>query len=155
MRFASAVIAQIAEEYELAVLGCRKRQRGLRRLMLVQVFRGVEIDLPVRFGPIVARILFDVALHERLRGFPRCDGEGTVETVGVAFLLVVEHDVQQEDSTVALDVVEHVERAFELGEMRIDIFDELRCDLFAKLLEHGTFFVEGFERPGDDRRWPV
>ena len=46
MRFASAVIAQIAEEYELAVLGCRKRQRGLRRLMLVQVFRGVKIDLP-------------------------------------------------------------------------------------------------------------
>ena len=46
MRFASAVIAQIAEEYELAVLGCRKRQSGLRRLMLVQVFRGLEIDLP-------------------------------------------------------------------------------------------------------------
>ena len=38
MRFAGAVIAQIAEEYELAILGCRKRQGGLRRLMLVQVF---------------------------------------------------------------------------------------------------------------------
>ena len=94
MRFASAVIAQIAEEYELAVLGCRERQGGLRRLVLVQVFRGVEIDLPVRFGPVVVRILFDVALHERLRGVPRCDGEGAVKGDGVALLLVVEHDVQ-------------------------------------------------------------
>lgn len=94
IRFASTVIAQIAEEYELAVLGGRKRQRGLRRLVLVQVFRGLEIDLPVRFGPVVVRILFDVALHERLCGVPRCGGEGAVKGVGVALFLVVDHDVQ-------------------------------------------------------------
>lgn len=94
IRFASVVIALIAEEYELAILGCRKRQGGLRRLMLVQVFRGLEIDLPVRFGPVVVRILFDVALYERLRGFPGCGGEGAIKGVGVALLLVVDHDVQ-------------------------------------------------------------
>lgn len=38
IRFASAVIALIAEKYKLAILGCRKRQGGLRRLMFVQVF---------------------------------------------------------------------------------------------------------------------
>ena len=39
--------------------------------------------------------------------------------------------------------------------MRIDIFDELRCDLFAKLFEHGALFVKRLQRPGDDWRWPV
>ena len=93
MRFASAVIAQITEEYKLAVPSCRKRQGGLRRLVLVQVFRGVEIDLLVRFGPVVVRILFDVVLHERLRGFPGCGGEGAVKGIDVALLLVVDHNV--------------------------------------------------------------
>ena len=41
IRFASAVIALIAEKYKLAILGCRKRQGGLHRLMFVKVFWGV------------------------------------------------------------------------------------------------------------------
>ena len=126
MRFASAVIAQIAEEYELAVLGCRKRQRGPRRLVLVQVFRGVEIDLPERFGPVVVGILLGVALHEVLCGFPRCGGEGAIEGVGPAFLLAVAHGREKKDAAVAFDVVEHFKRAVELSEMRIDVFGQLR-----------------------------
>ena len=54
-----------------------------------------------------------------------------------------------------LDVVEYVECAVELGEMRIDIFDQLRRNLLAELLEHGALFIKRLKRAGDDWRRPV
>ena len=124
-------------------------------MVFVQVFRGVEIDLPERFGPVVFGILLDVTLHEVLCGFPRGGGKGAIEGVGPAFLLAVAHGCEKKDAAVAFDIVEHFERAVELGKMGIDVFGQLRRNLLAELFEHVTLFIKRLKRASDDWRRPV
>ena len=78
-------------------------------------------------------------------GFPRGGGKGAIEGVGSALLLAVAHGREKKDAAVAFDVVEHFERAVELGKMGIDIFGQLRRNLLAELLEHDELFIKRLE----------
>ena len=89
-------------------------------------------------------------LHKGLSGIPRGNGEGAIKGVVPALLFTVKHAGDQQDAVVAVNVVKHIVRAVELVKAGVNRFSVIRWDLFAKLLEHGPFFVERPERATDD-----